>query len=289
MEIKDYELEDLENKTKNLISFIANKFKKEYGKFLSEDKIKIINDFIDKKNIIVMRESSIREDSPNVNPGPGRYENGKIVLTPIDYAISYEKIMEKMASEEGKKLIKSQNIDQINHRIRHSDILEIKEYDPYIFQLYNYDVFESVMAIAVHEMMHSQIDLRDCSKKMIIDDRNISFFGAGINESVVEYFARKLCLKYSDEYEKNYGYPIPLLPSIVYQPGIILARIYDNQLTDKTLIFNGNINDLLKSNLLNPGLTNATIDWEKSYHRHLISSYTKKAGNKKDTETKKCM
>ena len=287
MEIKDYELQNLENETKNLISFVADKFKKEYGKFLSEDKMKIINDFINKKNVIVMRESSIRKDSPNVNPGPGRYGSGKIILTPIDYAYSYEKLIENLTSEEGKKLIKSQNIDEINYRIRHSDIIDIKDYDTYIYQLYNYNIFESVMAIAVHEMMHSQIELRDFSTKMPIDDKNTSFFGAGINESMVEYFARKLCLKYSDEYEEKYGYKIPLLPSIFYQPGINVARIYDNQLIDKTLIFNGNINDLLKSSFLNPELTNATIDWEKLYYQRLISNYKKKEEKEIDKDTKR--
>lgn len=101
------QLDKFEIGVKQLISFIAKKFKEENYNYLTDEKKELLEKFINGDNIIVSKEEDICKYSPNIFPGPGRYDSKtkQIILTPVSYARSYAYMVENSKTEKGKKLL----------------------------------------------------------------------------------------------------------------------------------------------------------------------------------------
>ena len=224
--LDEFKLE-IEEYVKEVYSLILE----DYGEFLNQDKLDLINNFDYKNNIKI-------DKGGKYSICPGRWESkaNTLALSPVSfYNTVYKKEMEK-------DIIKL-DINEIQRKLNNSSNetftgLELANY----IKQNNLSVLDITKGIVIHELFHSIITLKDPNEVFRVSYRNKNYDCKGIKgdyleEGIVEYYARCFANKHN----------LFLFPSIPYQENIEYAKEIIKQLgmNANKLIFNSNYRTIL--------------------------------------------
>lgn len=203
----------------------------DYGKYLNQSKIDMINNF-DYKNNIKIDKGSIY----TISPGRWESKTNTLALSPVSF---YNTVYKKEIERDIIKL----DINEIQNKLNNSsnEIFTGLELINYIKQN-NLSVYDVTKGIVIHELFHSIITLKDANEIFRVSYRGKNYDCKGIKgdyleEGIVEYYARCFANKHN----------LFLFPSIPYQENVEYAKEVIEKLgknADK-LVFNSNYRTIL--------------------------------------------
>ena len=227
---------DIEEYVKLIYSLILE----DYGKYLPDDKLRIINNFNYKTDIVI-------DTGGRYSTGPGRWERKthKLALSPITF-------YEKTFKAEMAKQVKHKELSLIEEKLKNSanETFTGTELSNLIYQK-KLNHFDITKGIVIHEIFHSIITMKidDEVYRIEYDDKTYDCKGVKgeyLEEGFVEYLARKFANKHN----------LFMFPSLPYQPNVEYAKTIEKLLGKNVykLIFDADyrkvLNYIHKSDLI---------------------------------------
>lgn len=203
----------------------------DYGEYLNQSKIDMINNF-DYKNNIKIDKGSIY----TISPGRWESKTNILALSPVSF---YNAVYKKEIERDIIKL----GINEIENKLNNSsnEIFTGLELINYIKQK-NLSVYDITKGIVIHELFHSIITLKDPNEIFRVSYRGKNYDCKGIKgdyleEGIVEYYARCFANKHN----------LFLFPSIPYQENVEYAKEVIEKLGKNAnkLVFNSNYRTIL--------------------------------------------